>query len=59
MPDSWGVMAWTKIQSENKQRAITPKLGNTEYWFLVTTHCLNEIYPHTKFQVDTSKRSYK
>jgi hypothetical protein len=37
---------------KNKQRAITPKLGKAELWFLWTAP--NEIYLPTKFHVDTS-----
>jgi hypothetical protein len=46
-----GEMAWTKIKYENKQRAITQKLGSAEYRFLCTTIFLNEIYHPMKFQV--------
>jgi hypothetical protein len=37
----------------NEQRAITPKLGISELWFLCIAHLPNEIYLLTKFHVDT------
>jgi hypothetical protein len=39
---------------KNKQRAMIQKLGQAELRFLRTAHLLNEIYPSTKFHVDTS-----
>ena len=38
-------MLWTKFKYENKQRAITQKLGKRELWFLCTALRLDEIYP--------------
>ena len=42
-------MLRTKFQYENKQRAITQKLGKQELWFMSTALHLDEIYPPTKF----------
>jgi hypothetical protein len=39
---------------KNEQRAITPKLGKTELWFLCTVHLLNEMYLPTKLHVGIS-----
>jgi len=37
-------MLRTKLKNENKQRAITPKIGSFELWFLCPALLLNEIY---------------
>ena len=42
-------MLQTKIKYENKQRAITQKLGRQELRFMSTALPLHEIYPPTKF----------
>ena len=46
---SFGDMLRTKFKYENKQRAITQKLGKQELWFMCTALLLDEIYPPTKF----------
>ena len=49
----------TKFKYEKKkQRAITPKLGKGELWFLYTTLFRIEIYITMKFGVDTLKLTY-
>ena len=42
-------MLRTKFKYENKQRAVTQKLGKRELWFLSTALPLDEIYRPTKF----------
>ena len=42
-------MLWTKLKYENKQRAITQKLGKKDLRFMCTALPLDEIYPPTKF----------
>ena len=44
-------MPQTKIQSENFQRAITPKIAEIELWFLHTALLLNVIYLCVKSEV--------
>jgi hypothetical protein len=46
-------MPWTKLNYENKQRAITQKIRNAEYRFLCTAVSLIEVYHPMKFQVDS------
>ena len=45
------VMPWTKIQSKNLQRAVTPKIVGIELWFLYTALVLNVIFWCVKFEV--------
>ena len=42
-------MPRTKINYENKQRAMTQKLSKQELRFMCTALPLDEIYPPTKF----------
>ena len=42
-------MLWSKFKYENKQRAITQKLGKQELRFMCTAVPLDEIYPPTQF----------
>ena len=44
-------MLQTKIQSQNLQRAITPKIVGIELWFLYTALVLNVIYLCVKSEV--------
>ena len=46
-----GVMPQTIIQSENLQRAITPKMDGIELWFLYTALVPNMIYQCVKLEV--------
>ena len=46
-------MPKTKIQSENLQRAITPKIAGIELWFLFTALLYNVTYLCMKFEVNS------
>ena len=45
----------TRITIYNVKRAITPKAGNSELWFLCSTHHIMVIYICIKFQENISK----
>jgi hypothetical protein len=51
IPSGFRVMSRRKFKVSNKQRAIIPKLGNTELWFFCTAHLHNEIYLPTMFHI--------
>ena len=36
----------------NVQRAVTPQLGNSEFWFMCFAHCLIMFYIFMKFHED-------
>ena len=46
---TFGDMLRTKIQSENLQRAITPKILKTELWLLCTALFVNEFFDELAF----------
>ena len=43
-----------EIAMFNVQRAITPKEGNPELWFMCSTHCLLVLYIDVKFRENVS-----
>ena len=47
-------MLWTKFKYENKQRAITQKLGKQELRFISTALPLDEIFPPSNFIIISS-----
>ena len=48
---TFGDMLRTEFQSENLQRAVTPKILKTELWLLCTVLLLSEFYICVKFEV--------
>ena len=44
----------TGITIYNDQRAVTPKTGNSELWFLCSAHHIKVIYVCIKFQESIS-----
>ena len=48
---------WTRVHSRNGfdvQRAVTPKVGKPELWFMYSAHCLIVLYICVKFHENIS-----
>ena len=48
----------TGITIYNVQRAVTPKAGNSELWFLCSAHHIMVIYIYIKLQENISNSFY-